>query len=271
MREFHLRNKLHLTNKERNLNFGAKGLPTEKAITNVLTAFIKRTRNTSLRPSMPYQRIIYHVPLTELNSDVALLLGLHAGDGWLSDKWGISCGENDVDMLQKVKDLVKTVLGVEPIKTIKCPAGKAVMVRSGQPQALEFFRSYGYPQGRKSGIVSVPHQILDSNDENIIKAFLRGLFSTDGCFSFQVSRGPRVEIQVKSERLRDEFVFLAGRLGFQLRSYEYFPPRGKNKSPLKVAYTTKSGQVIRWMDEIGSIKDAHLLRYQNWKMLNERS
>jgi hypothetical protein len=41
---------------------------------------------------MPYQRIIYHDPLKELNVDVALLLGLHAGDGWLSDKWGIACG-----------------------------------------------------------------------------------------------------------------------------------------------------------------------------------
>jgi hypothetical protein len=215
---------------------------------------------------MPYQRIVYHAALTELNEEVALLLGLHAGDGWLSDKWGISCGEDDTYMLQKVKELVRNVLGVEPIKTIKCPAGRAVMIRSGQPQALAFFRGYGFPQERESGIVGVPKQILDSNDECVTKAF-----STDGCFSFQVNRGPRVEIQVKSERLRDEFVGLAGRLGFLLRSSEYLPPRGKNKSPLKVAYTTRSGQVIRWMEEVGSIKDAHLIRYRNWKMLNEGS
>ncbi len=44
---------------------------------------------------MQYEHIIYHLSLKELNEDVALLLGLHAGDGWLSDKWGISCGQDD--------------------------------------------------------------------------------------------------------------------------------------------------------------------------------
>lgn len=136
---------------------------------------------------------------------------------------------------------------------------------------MAFFREYGFPQGRKAETVSVPKQILESNDENIIGAFLRGLFSTDGCFSYQVDRGPRVEIQVKSERLRNEFVILAGRLGFSFRIYSYLPPYGKNKAPLQVAYTTQRKQVIRWMEEIGSIKDAHLKRYKNWKMLIEGS
>jgi hypothetical protein len=58
--------------------------------------------------------------------------------------------------------------------------------------------------------------------------------------------------------LRDEFVGLASRLGFVFRYYEYRPPLGKNKSPLQVAYTTKSKQVIRWMEEVGSIKDGIL-------------
>lgn len=220
---------------------------------------------------MPYQRTIYHAPLKELNEDAALLLGLHAGDGWLSDKWGITCGEDDTVMFFRVMELVKNVLGVEPIKPVKCPAGKAVMIRSGQPQALAFFRGYGFPQGRKAGSVGVPKQILESNNEIILKAFLRGLFSTDGCFSFQVNRGPRVEIQVKSEKLRDDFVSLAGRLGFSFRTYAYLPPKGKNKSPLQVAYTTQRKQVIRWMGEVGSIKDAHIKRYQDWKTINRMS
>lgn len=220
---------------------------------------------------MPYQRIIYHDPLKELNVDVALLLGLHAGDGWLSDKWGIACGQDDKSMFLRIMGLVRNVLGVESIKPIKCSAGKAIMIRSGQPQALAFFRGYGFPQGRKAETVGVPKQILESNDENVIGAFLRGLFSTDGCFSYQVNRGPRVEIQVKSERLRNEFVSLAGRLGFSFRVYSYLPPDGKNKAPLQVAYTTQRKQVVRWMEEIGSIKDAHLKRYKDWKMLIEGS
>lgn len=220
---------------------------------------------------MPYQRIIYHLPITELNEDVALLLGLHAGDGWLSDKWGITCGQDDENMRIRIIELVRNVLGVEPIKTVKCPAGRAVMIRSGQPQVLEFFRIYGFPQGKKAGTVLIPKQIFECGQKNVMNAFLRGLFSTDGCFSFQLNRGPRIEIQVKSQGLRDGFVDLASEIGFKFRSYAYMPPNGKNKSPLHVAYTTQSKQVIRWMEEIGSIKDAHVVRYLNWKMLKERS
>ncbi len=220
---------------------------------------------------IPYQRIIYHLPLKELNEDAAILLGLHAGDGWLSDKWGISCGLNDEEMLAKIIELVRNVLGVEPNTPVNCPSGKAVMIRSGQPQALEFFRNYGFPQGRKAGKVTIPKQILESSDERIHRAFLCGLFSTDGCFSFQINRGPRVEIQVKSKDLRDGFTNLADKLEFKFRTYEYMPPNGKNKSPLHVAYTTRSQQVIRWMEKIGSIKDAHKIRYNKWKMLNDRS
>lgn len=220
---------------------------------------------------MHYGRIIYHPPLKELNEDVSLLLGLHAGDGWLSDKWGISCGQDDKEMLVRIIELVRNILGVEPNRPIKCPSGKAFMIRSGQAQALEFFRNYGFPQGRKAGTVSISKQILESKDEGIYRAFLCGLFSTDGCFSFQVNRGPRVEIQVKSENLRDGFVDLADRIGFKFRVYSYLPPNGKNKSPLQVAYTTRSQQVIHWMEEVGSIKDAHNIRYKKWKMLNDRS
>jgi hypothetical protein len=88
---------------------------------------------------MYYRRIIYHPILKELNKDVSFLLGLHAGDGWLSDKWGISCGQDDKEMLVRIIELVRNILGVEPNRPIKCPSGKAFMIRSGQAQALEFF------------------------------------------------------------------------------------------------------------------------------------
>jgi len=214
--------------------------------------------------------VIYHQSRKELDEEVALLLGLHVGDGWLSDKWGITCEKKDKSMILQVTQLVRDVLGVEPIKPCECAASRStVMIRSGQSQALDFFRNYGLPQGRKAGKVRIPKQILESSDAAIVKAFLRGLFSTDGCFSFQIDRGPRVEIQVKSEKLRDDFIDLASRLGFSFRSYAYLPPRGKNKAPLQVAYTTQTKQVVGWMEEIGSIKDSHMEQYQHWKKIIE--
>jgi len=219
------------------------------------------------RKGPKYSRITYHLPRKRLDEDVALLLGLHVGDGWLSDKWGIMCEKVEGSMINWIIRLAREVLGVEPI--IGEYKEGEIMIRSGQRQVIEFFLSYGLPQGRKAGRVRIPKQILGSDNPAIIKAFLRGLFSTDGCFSFQNSRGPRVEIQVKSQKLRDDFVYLADRLGFSFRLYEYLPPRGKNKAPLQVAYTTRTSQCVRWMKEVGSIKDSHVQRYRNWKKIIE--
>ena len=70
-------------------------------------------------------------------------------------------------------------------------------------------------------------------------------------------------------KLRDDFVYLAARLGFRFIRYAYLPPRGKNKAPLQVAYTTRTKQAVRWMEEVGSIKDSHVKRYEHWKELIE--
>ena len=214
-----------------------------------------------------YSRITYHLPRKRLDEDVALLLGLHVGDSWISDKWGIMCEKVESSMINWIIRLAREVLGVEPI--IGEYKEGEIMIRSGQRQVIEFLLGYGLPQGRKAGRVRVPKQILDSDNPAIMKAFLCGLFSADGCFSFQKGRSPRIEIQVKSEKLRDDFVYLAGQLGFSLHSYEYLPPRGKNKAPLQVAYTTRTSQCVRWMEEIGSIKDSHVQRYRDWKKLIE--
>ena len=172
-------------------------------------------------------------------------------------------------MISFVVQLIKCVLGVAPMKPYASSSGDAIILRSGQPQVFDFFLGYGFPRGRKAGTVRAPERIMGSNGNTVIRGFLRGLFSTDGCFSYQVERGARVEIQVKSVQLRDDFVNLADRLGFSFRTYSYLPPNGKNKAPLQVAYTTKAAQVVRWMEEVGSIKDSHIKRYRVWKELIE--
>jgi hypothetical protein len=44
----------------------------------------------------------------------------------------------------------------------------------------------------------------------------------------------------------------------------------KNKAPLQVAYTTQTRQVARWMEEVGSIKNLHVQKYQHWKRINKK-
>jgi len=93
------------------------------------------------RRGAKYSRITYRLPRERLDEDVALLLGLHVGDGWLSDKWGIMCEKVEGSMIRWIIRLAREVLGVEPIRRF-CAACLVRMVvsvfRIAEVLALKF-------------------------------------------------------------------------------------------------------------------------------------
>jgi LAGLIDADG-like domain len=223
-----------------------------------------RLRLHSLGVQMRHHPIFYHAPLATLDRGTAELLGLHTGDGWLSKEWGLAINRNDTVMIDRVLQLVREVLGVEPFVSKK--RDQSISIRSGQPQVLQFFKGYGFPSGKKARIVTVPRAILESNDLGVVMAFLRGLFSADGCFSHQ-GRSGYCALSVSSLELRDGFVSLASKVGFDFRKYSYSHSKGKNKVPLRIARIGRRLDVIRWMTEVGSICDAHNRRFLVWRGL----
>jgi hypothetical protein len=108
---------------------------------------------------MRHKPVTYCNPRKLLDEEVALLLGLHVGDGWLSCEWGISREKNERLMVHRIIGLVREVLGVKP--TVGEYKKNEAMIRSGQRQVLEFFRDYGLPRGRKTGRVRVPKRFLN--------------------------------------------------------------------------------------------------------------
>ena len=57
------------------------------------------------------RHITYHQPKEVLDTDVAELLGLHAGDGYMSrGTWGIRCNLQDENMAQWIIHLARNVL-----------------------------------------------------------------------------------------------------------------------------------------------------------------
>ena len=205
---------------------------------------------------------IYHAPIMELNYDSAMLLGLHAGDGHLSNAWGLSICRKDIAMGERVVNLVRNVLGVEP--GINYRKDGYFIVRCGKPQVFEFFEHFGFRRGRKATTVSVPPLVAGSTDLRVIIGFLTGAFSSDGCFSYTRNWG-QCRFVVSSVSFRDGFVELASKLGFGFHSYSYPHRTGHNKLPLNTAYIGSRSEVIRWMETVGSISDTHLERYRNWR------
>ncbi len=205
---------------------------------------------------------IYHEPMMELNYDSALLLGLHAGDGSLSEAWGLSVSRRDKIMGEQIISLTRNVLGVEP--GISYRKDNYFIIRSAKHQVFEFFAHYGFTRGRKATTVSVPQLVASSADVRVIVGFLKGAFSSDGCFSFRRGWG-QCRFVVSSLSFRDGFVELANKLGFRFHSYSYPHHTGHNKLPLNTAYIGNRGEVTRWMEAVGSISDTHLERYQKWR------
>lgn len=226
-----------------------------------------KRNGVQLRKSMRDRAVRYHSPKNVLDEELAELLGLHAGDGYISDKWGITCNIADSQMIDRIIMLTKEVLGVKPIVRVRNSYG-AVAIESAQSQIKKFFKGYGFPSGKKARRVKVPQQVCESGDLRVIRGFLRGLFGSDGCFSYSFKRKkkrfvPRVELQVMSNRLRDDFMKLGGLLDFDFCKYDYEKPFRDNAT-MYVAYTEKRENVIRWMKEIGTINDTHKKRYNEW-------
>lgn len=205
---------------------------------------------------------IYHEPMMELNHDSALLLGLHAGDGFLSQAWGIAVGGRDKMMGQRIIALARSVLGIEPGVSFRSDG--YFVIRSAKRQVFDFFEHYGFVRGRKATTVGIPPLVAASGDIGVIIGFLKGAFSADGCFSFR-GRGGQCRFVVSSVRFRDGFVELASKIGFNFFSYSYPHRTGHNKLPLNTAYIGSHSEVTRWMETVGSISDTHLDRYHYWR------
>jgi len=214
------------------------------------------------------RHITYHQPKEVLDIDVAELLGLHAGDGYMSrGLWGMRCNLQDGNMAKRIIHLARKVLGVEPIVSIR---ENTFEIRSGQRQVIRFFQKYGFFEGRKAYIVQAPDQITSTHDPKIIEGFLRGLFSSDGSFSFQKrDHSPRIDLVVRSRLLRNQFVDLAIKLGFSFNKSD--PVRVKKGFTMKStgaffnANLTSRAEAQKWMTTISTLCDSHIKRFRLWQ------
>jgi intein/homing endonuclease len=214
------------------------------------------------------REITYKLPRAILDVDVAELLGVHAGDGYIScGVWGIRCSIQDRKLARRIVILARQVLGVEPCVSIR---ENTFEIRSGQRQVVRFFLNYGFKEGKKAYNVRAPRQLMQINDTEVTKAFLRGLFSSDGSFSFQKRDDScRVDLSIRSKTLRDEFIELSSRVGFSFHKCDAMRIKKgftqKSSGAFFNANLTSQKCVLAWMNEVGTLCDSHLEKLKMWK------
>lgn len=125
---------------------------------------------------------------------LAEVCGIHAGDGYL--RYHGSRKELDISGGYEERDYYKN--HVIPLfrKTFNInivgryfPSRRTYGFCIRDRNVIEIMSKLRFPSGNKTTIVKIPEFILHSKNKNIISAFLRGYFDTDGCFTFDKKIG----------------------------------------------------------------------------------
>jgi len=126
----------------------------------------------------------------------------------------------------------------------------------------------------------VPKSILNSKDKVFYARFLRGLFDTDGCLSFQKKNYskfrlkknfyPVISIATVSERLIEDIKEMLNYLQIKHFSHGYQPNTKRKDYPYKdnyrhAIYVNGIERLKKWMEVIGTRNPSKLSRYLIWQ------
>jgi hypothetical protein len=169
-----------------------------------------------------------------ISCDVAELYGWHAGDGTLYRTssgivWELRGGVLEQEFYDHCVVPLLLRLGIH-VETRFRSGGKngCIGVRCCAKTFIELILAGQYPLGKKAHVVRSPRQVLNG-DSDVKRAFLRGLFATDGTVFFtRINNGsermyPRIEFCSSSRQLRDEVLELLREKGFVASQWTYTP------------------------------------------------
>ena len=159
------------------------------------------------------------IPL--LDKNLALLLGILWGDGWLASRkvalknysWRVGIVEDDKPLIYKFIELTNEVFGITPKIHDRLTKLEAYFSNRIVYETLN--RVYHFPDGDKINRLKIPAQVLESDE--LTKQFLSGLFSTDGKFIIMRKNYPRIGLDSASLEFIKEAEMALIRLNFNPR------------------------------------------------------
>ncbi len=191
-------------------------------------------------------------------------IGMHLGDGFLSDKkYEYRLKGSKIDEREFYDNFVRTLY-----KTVY---NADVQIREySDSYGFEFYSKalwtfkrnvVGIPTGNKRGI-RVP-DVLKVNNQEILAAFLRGYFDTDGSISFLPKNGrpasyPNINVTSASKLLIEDTAEILSMLG--LKASRWFD--GKYWSIQLCGY----GNLFRFCEVIGWNSPKYVEKIRNWAL-----
>lgn len=212
---------------------------------------------------------------------IAEICGIHAGDGYLRNdgkriELDISGAVYEKDYYDKhVVPVFSAIFGLK-IDAKLFPHRNTYGFVIRNKKIVEKIHSLGFPYGKKAFDLSVPKFVLKSKNKQIKCMFLRGVFDTDGCITFdrRYSKAytefkrkyhtyPRIIITTISERFFMGIQVILKDLGINFWAQIHRPKRRNFNTSYRIWIRGKS--IEKWMEMIGSKNPSKLSRYIIWK------
>ena len=206
--------------------------------------------------------------IIKMNQKISELLGAHCGDGTLYKTSRGIVWELRGELSEKgyyfdnICPLLKDIFDLDLVSKFRSGGANGVWgIQTSKKKITHFFLKYGFVPGTKTYTVSVPKPVKESSI-GVKRAFVRGLFDTDGCLRFDRIKNriehtyPRIELGFASKVLRDELKVLLDELGF--RSFNW-----NDRTYYKICIAGKK-MLGKWIEEISPKNPKHLKKYDFW-------
>ena len=124
-------------------------------------------------------------------------------------------------------------------------------------QAIYEFKNHvlGLPIGEKIERVEIPKAILNSENKEVYRAAIRGMFDTNGCVTIVKKDYPMISITITSKKLIDQLKEMFLKLGFIPAAYD------------KTIYLNGNVMLEKWIKEIGSHNPKNLAQLEKAQRL----
>jgi ribonucleoside-diphosphate reductase alpha chain len=183
----------------------------------------------------------YRLP-RELTPELAELIGLYIGDGW-NHRDGIrfTVGGDCPEVVEKIKELSLALFGKVPSMS-KYTGENAIEVAILSTQIKEWFAFLGITKV-SSREAQIPEIILRSPEE-VACAFVRGLFTADGC----VRENGHIALTTSSRRLGEELQIML--LGLGVPTHLRHDISSTHYESWQLSVSTKTGALM-FREKIG--------------------
>lgn len=189
---------------------------------------------------------------------LAELMGILIGDGHLSDYQVSVTTNSETDMAHAifVKKLIAKFFKI-PVSIKTKNTERTVTVIGSSKNLVQFLNQKGMPIGNKiQNNLCIPAWI--NRNKSYKRAFIRGLFDTDGCIYVDIHKGKNKTYKHFGWTITSYADILLSDVIQALKELGFTPT---NRKTQKSVYLRRQKEIIKYFKEIGTSNPKHYMRY----------